>query len=193
MNRIIIYALLLVLSGCAETLVYKLNTPLVSNYPAKQKIDLKTELIIPKELEVFTYESAGEKLPLGNILANNAENMSRSIFRQVVVTHGEGKPTQAGVDAILIPKVVSIAHTRPMFAYSERKLTVIFQWLLKNSEGKTIWVDTIEGDGANDLGTAFSLESNTRERVRLLMEDLFKKSYLHISSSKEIENFKPKK
>lgn len=192
MNRIIICALLLVLTGCG-TLVYQLNTPPVSNYPAKQKIDLKIELLIPKKLEVFSHESASEELHLGNILVKNAENMSRAIFRQVVVTQGKGKPTQAGVDAVLIPKVVSVAHKRPIYSGSERKLTIIFQWLLKDVEGTTIWVDTIEGEGANDLGTAFSLESNTRERVRLLMEDLFKKSYLSIASSKEIENFKSKK
>ena len=51
-------------------------------------------------------------------------------------------------------------------------------------------VDTIEGEGANELGTLFSLKDKTRERVRLLMEDLFKKSYLSISASKEIKNFK---
>lgn len=192
MKKIIVCALFLLITGCG-TLVYQLDTPPVSNYPAEQKINLTIELRISEELERFAHESAAENLPLGNILIKNAENMSRALFRQVVITKKTDKLTHAGVNAVLIPKVVSIAHTRPMYAYSERKLTVIFQWLLKDSEGKTIWMDTIEGEGTNDIGTLFSLESNTRERVRLLMEDLFKKSYLSISSSKEIENFKSKK
>jgi len=59
------------------------------------------------------------------------------------------------------------------------------------TNGKTIWVDTINGEGINNLGTAFSLVGNTHERVQLVMADLFKKSYVSISSSKEIRNYKP--
>lgn len=189
MIKIIVCALFLLITGCG-TFVYQLDTPPVSNYPAEQKINLTIELRISEELEAFTHESGGENLPLGNILLKNVENMSRTLFRQVVITKGTYKSTQTGVDAILIPKVVSVAHTRPIYMGSERKLTVIFQWLLKDTEGKTIWADTIDGEGVNELGSGFSLQSKTRERVRLLMEDLFKKSYLSISSSKEIKNFK---
>ena len=190
MKNIFLCTLFLLITGCG-TMVYELETQPITDYPESEKIDLSVELIIPNELESYAHESSAEQLPLGSILAENAINMSKTLFRQVVVTKNENRPPQSGVDAILIPKIVSVAHTRPMAAYSDRKLTVIFQWLLKDIKGKTIWVDTIEGEGINNLGTAFSLESNTHERVELLMEDLFKKSYISISSSKEIKNFKP--
>lgn len=191
MKKLFLFVLPFLIAGCGGTMVYKLDTLPVNKYPVSDKIDLTIELRISKELETYSHESAGEKLPLGNLIVKNAENMSRALFRQVTVTTGIDNPTQSGIDAILIPKIVSAAHTRPMFAYSERKLTVVLQWLLKDAEGNTIWVDTIEGVGVNEIGTAFSLNDKTRERVKLLMDDLFKKSYLSISSSKEIKNFKP--
>lgn len=182
--------LLFLIGGCGSA-ISNLETLPVAEYQESKNINLSVELIISKEFDSYSHLSSGEELVLGPLLVKNSENMARNLFRQIIVSKKENFSQPSSVDAVLIPTVVSVAHTRPMCSFSDRKLSMNLQWQLKDTKGKIVWVDTVEGEGINNLGSTFTYFSNTRERVQLLMEDLFEKSYISISSSKEIKNFKP--
>ena len=74
-------------------------------------------------------------------------------------------------------------------------MSVIFEWTMKDAKGNTVWVDTITGEAQAHGGNIFTHRAQTRERVKAVVEDLFRKSFQAISSSasvREVANSKRK-
>ena len=75
------------LAGC--TYVYEVPTNISVNYPAATKIPLSVELRLTDELRAAQWlrESMGDKfvMPLGVVLSDHAEAMSRQLFSEVTV------------------------------------------------------------------------------------------------------------
>ncbi len=180
------------LVGC--TSVYKAPANISVNYPTSNQIPLSVELRLTDELRAAQWirKSMGDTfvMPLGAVLSDQAEAMSRRLFSKVTVTKNN-VPDSAPVDgdAALSIKPVAIERSLGATAFGKSILTVILEWTLTDSNGQLVWVDTIKGQGVKNSGNLFTHKSNASAQIEAMVEDLFEKSYQAISSSPEIRSF----
>lgn len=179
------------LAGC--TSVYKAPANISVNYLAAEKIPLSVELRLTDELRAAQWvrKSMGSTfvMPLGVVLSDHAEAMSRRLFSKVTVTKNN-VPDSAPVDsdAVLSIKPVAIERSLGATAFGKSILTVILEWTLTDSNGQLVWVDTIKGQGVKNSGNVFTHKSNASAQIEAMIKDLFEKSYQAISNSPEIRS-----
>lgn len=181
--------LICLLAGCTPTLVvYKAPETISVPYPNVKKIPLTVELRLNEELlgAQWTHECKCVVIPLGAVLSEQAESMSRKLFTGLIVAKSaaDGAPTKS--DAILSPKPVAIERTLGASAFGDSVLTVVLEWTMKDANGRLVWVDATKGHGVAKSGNAFTYKSNATDQIGALVKDLFLKSYRLISGAKEI-------
>ncbi len=189
-----ILIILILLFGCTHMQVQPLHT--IGDYQTPSKYDLKTELYLTEELRNAKYErsAAGDTwiIPLGENLTHNSEVLVRSLFSDVSVTNGEVGQQHKEVDIIITPRLVSVDQSVGVWKWSDNTLTISLEWSINDVNGNSLWIDTVKGNGKNEGGNVFTHTTRTEERVKMALEDLFKRSYEAFSSSKIIKdiNFK---
>ena len=179
--------LICLLAGCTPTLVvYKAPETISVPYPNVKKIPLTVELRLNEELLGAQWTHGRVVIPLGAVLSEQAESMSRKLFTglNVAKSAADGAPTKS--DAILSPKPVAIERTLGATAFSDSVLTVVLEWTMKDANGRLVWVDATKGHGVANTGNAFTHSSNATDQIGALVKDLFLKSYRLISGAKEI-------
>ena len=182
---------MLALAGCTH--VYHPPKEPVRGYASTNKVPLTVELYLSDELRAAKWERQvmGDtfRVPLGEAFARNAEVVAREAFSEVVVTNGAAGPGKTGCGAVLIPRMVVAEENMAAWAFGSETLTVLLEWTLKNVQGNTVWVDTIKGEGEAHAGNVFTHSSNAEQRVKAMVEDLFRKSFQAMSSSRAIREF----
>lgn len=180
------------IAGCTRTL--ELPTVSFAGYPQKEKIRLHVELRLTDDFRNAKSERTVELdtviIPLGDNLSVNAELLTNAVFTGVAVVKDDAGSMREGINAVLIPRMISSQRVAPITAYVKQawKIAVILEWALKDPESNIIWVDTITAEGkVPEL--SFSGEENRKKLIDSLIQDLFRKSYEAISSSPEITNF----
>jgi len=181
-------------AGCAHTHhLLELQPHTVGPYPPVAKSDLKIELRITDDLRKAQceWELSGEtwQLPLGPQFALNSEALARHLFSDVVVKNSADAQPDAGADAVLVPRLVTVDRAAGMSAFSESKISGALEWSLKSAKGDIVWIDTIKGEGKNKTGTLFVYKEHMREGARMMLTDVFNKSFQAMSSSPEIRDF----
>ena len=179
---------LLLFTGC--TRVIDVPTDVVEGYPQRDMIDLKVALRTTDQLRNAKWEKRlpGKTyiVPMGKAFPQNAEAVARRIFRDVVVENNKTGPAEPGVDAILIPTLVSFEET------ANKGLTsIVFRWTLKDVNGSVIWEDVIRGGNiALDGASIFSKrKKRISKTLNTIVESTFKRSFHAMSSSPEIKEF----
>lgn len=185
--------LVCLVAGC--TISYEAPANISVVYPTADKIPLSIELRLTDELRAaqwYRKTSLGDKfvMPLGAVLSDHAETMSRQLFSKVTVTKGN-VPASAPVDgdAVLLVTPVAVERSLGATAFGDSILTVILEWTLTDSNGQLIWVDTVKGQGVRKSGNIFTHKSKASDQIEAMVLDLFEKSYQEISSSPEIRSF----
>ncbi len=88
--------------------------------------------------------------------------------------------------AILTPKIVYTARTEGATGGGESIMDIKVEWTLSDTNGNTIWVNTI--DGRNNATN----RTGSKEVSRKALEDLLLKSQQAISSAPAIKQFAQK-
>jgi len=184
---------LLVVTGLgACTHVYDVPVTRVEHVQ-REKLNLKVALQLSEELRNARWERhmMGDTfiIPLGDAFAENSQVLARALFSEVVVTDGTRGPAQGGINAVLIPRMVSVHQTLGAWAWGDQVMSVIFEWTMKDANGNTVWVDTITGEAQAHGGNLFTHQGQTEKRVKALVEDLFRKSFRTMSSAAAIRDF----
>lgn len=164
-------------SSCNNTV----NIPVhVAAKPRGGGFSARVELYLPKDFREASWEEGSTTMPLGDHFSENAKVLARSLFSEVVVTTDDKGPTASGVDAVLIPRVISIYRHKDFFGETSSKgMSVIFQWTMSDKQGSTIWADTI---------IAQSEGEEMEQRVKSLMEIIVQESFDRMTSSPEIRS-----
>lgn len=172
----------LLFAGCGlGTQLFKIDSDPLINYDSPGRINLTAELRLTKKFRSYTWDAPTGlpyTLDLGDSLSSNAEDLCKSLFRNVIVTDG----TEAGAvyDVVLIPDVVFLDKTQAGYSFQMVEMEIHVEWKLIDTMGKTIWVDTIKGFGREKMGGPISFEKNTRKQIRMAMTDMFNNSYTSI-------------
>lgn len=173
-----------------------------SIYTVSNKVDLTVNLTLTEELKTVKWEkqvSGGGKFitPIGNQIAKNSAELSEILFKKVLITSSAmnsiNPESTNAIEAFLTPRVVAIDKSVGATAFGEAIFTIALEWLLQDTQGNIIWVDTINGEGRSSSGNLFTAKSNSEEQIRMLLSDLFSKSFMAISTSPEISQFATRK
>jgi hypothetical protein len=177
--------LLLFLTAC--TIVIEAPKTPFTGYQPREKINLRVGLNLTDEFCNAKWEKkrTGDTwiIPIGNALCMNADTLSHQLFGEVILIGQTPNQENSGVDVILTPRLAYITHTRGATSFGKCVVSIKIEWLFTDIHGKTIWVDTVGGQG---IGTQWT---GHKKLVKGAVENLFKKSYEAISSSREIRKF----
>ena len=125
-------------------------------------------------------------IPIGESLATNAPMLARHLFDDVVDMSNGQLPANETVSAILTPKVAYINRTVGATGGGESIMDIKVEWTLSDSNGNTIWVNTIDGR------RSASTRTKPKKVAHKALEDLLLKSQRAISSAQAIEQFAQK-
>ncbi|MGB7747648.1 MAG: hypothetical protein WBN75_10220 [Verrucomicrobiia bacterium] len=169
----------LLLAGCASVP----NQPFTA-YVGREKIHLKVAVNITDELRKVKTDKWN--IPIGISIATNTPVLARHVFDDVVdISNGQLPPNET-VGAILTPKIVYTARTEGATGGGESIMDIKVEWTLSDTNGNTIWVNTI--DGRNNATN----RTGSKEVSRKALEDLLLKSQQAISSAPAIKQFAQK-
>jgi hypothetical protein len=158
-------------------------------YPATIVFNLNVLLRISQELLNTQWKTgSGQEIivPIGQALSQNSETLARALFSQVQVSKDESISTGSAADAVLVPRVISITHTRPLFIWQEQSTTMVLDWTMKEPSGEVIWADTITVREKATMGGMVSAKDNSRAHVEAVVAQVFQRSFDSISSSPQI-------
>ena len=158
-----------------------------NDYDLEKKIDLNIALVQNEALRTAKWEvsHAGDTwlMEIGPQLAKNSNELASILFKNVTVT--DISKSNSRVDAVLTPRVVTIER-----AYAGKDegviTTIVFEWKLQDRDQNLIWIDTIKGNSKASL-------RQDEDGNRLLLQDLFRKSFQSIKSSPEINMYAEKR
>ena len=159
-----------------------------TGYVGQEKIHLKVGLNITDELLQAKKEQHGMNdtwpIPIGDSIAMNAGVLTRHVFDEVVDMRNGQLPSNEIVDAVFTPRVAYIGETVGATSFGESIIDLKVEWTLSDSNGNTIWVDTINGQSSGSTGWT------SREKVlKMALEDLLLKSEQAIFSAQAIKQF----
>ncbi len=191
-NKKWIFVLVLITTGLYGCVGGELNVKVAPvDFQETKKLDMKVLLVIDDEFKnakwVDEPDAAGWEahvVHLGGNFVTNTENLAKTIFSNVVVVDSIEQATKAEGDVILKPSMISVKKNRPLWAWNDSTMIVVLEWSLTDQEKTPIWITSIKGEGSAGI-------TDDKERLKLLVDDLFTKSYAEISSSPEINNYKP--
>ena len=182
------FLLALFLAGCPAT--YIVPPEPVSGFPQGTKLNINVELYLSDELRNTKWERSStgftSEIFFGDVLSYNAEKMARELFTNVVVTNDKNKNSKKMTDGTLVLKVISINMPWVRGSWNNTVIKGIFEWTFKDSKGDIVWIDTVKGEGNSTGGTKVGPVSR---RVKLLLEDIFQRSFQAISNSFEVREF----
>jgi hypothetical protein len=179
--------LLYFIVGCTHVAQLDIQS---SALPSVTKARTNVALVISKEFADFSHEygSMGDKFvfPLGAGLKDYAKNVAQNRFETVTVvdsaTEAAGK-----FDAILTPRAVKADESHGVFTFTERRVTLLVEWTLKDGDGvRPLWVDTITANAARKMGSAFTYKKNQKLLFQALFDDLSTKTMKAFEESSEV-------
>lgn len=175
------------LSGC--TTVYTIPQEPYTDYPDEKKIPLNIGLVKTHSLLAAKWDDGMRLGEFGTALLINTEAMADKLFDSSVTV--ENIKMDSGLDGYLIPEMKFVDSTYGM-AFQDIVTTLILEWEFTDPKGKTIWFETVEGQGTTKAGVGFgpgNYKQKFTERARIALDDLFNKSYKAISTSSEIQKY----
>lgn len=179
--------------GCGSR--YTVPVEPVGNLDGQDKIDMAITLHLSNELCSLSRElevGYGGVLEIkGDILCENAIRVANAAFSEVIVDRANNSSSKSAdhLRPVLSPQFVDVENSIGMWTGSPNHMTITMEWPLNTSEGKLIWIDTVNGSAVVKGGTRFSHQEAVQRLLLLTLGDLFTKSYVSIISSIEIRNY----
>ena len=183
-----------VLAGCTmtEKRKVKINPSPVPGVATESKLPLSAVLVLDKELKNYGikhelisgvfWASANASYQVGGHLARYAEDVSRTLFKQVTVVESlDAAPNKA--DVILIPKAArSDTHIgNPIY------VMLCVEWLVKDRAGQqTLWLTSVESQ-TSEKPVAFAYKKHQNAAYQRVFDDLALKTVKAFQESPEIK------
>lgn len=195
----IIYSLNLVLIACAfagctmtEKRKVKINPSTPSAIPAESKLPLSAVLVLDKELKNYGIKhelasgmwwvSANASYQVGGHLARYAEDVARSLFKQVTIVESLDAAVNKA-DVILIPKAARSDTNigNPIY------VMLCMEWLVKDRAGQqTLWLTNVESQ-TTEKPVAFAYKKHQNAAYQRVFDDLALKTLKAFQESPEIK------
>ncbi len=128
-----------------------------------------------------------EKFAVGKQACANLEAALKPVFLSLSVA--AVPPTSGDAQVILTPRFVNGHATTAAFAFSNREMDVFLEWTIKDSAGKTLWLQTVEGSAKHHMGNVFTHGHNVELIAADSVRDAAGQSATQMATAAELRKF----
>lgn len=166
--------------------------PLVSAFPAHaqnspqapHKLSLIAVVVLTPEFCATVNKQGNEKFEIGKASCKVLEPALQNAFSKIVQVSDESKAGDAQV--VLEPRFADTTTTHKAFAFSSRELMVGVEWTARDSSGKVLWIETVQGTAKRHMGNAFTYAHNQKKILEESVQDMADQSAAIMSSAPEL-------
>jgi hypothetical protein len=156
--------LLLLVAACAAGRLELVAPPFSPK--GGDKVDTRVALVLDDALREAIWKGPQFQIPLGDTLVSYSEALARSIFANVSVASVQAEADGIAGSAIgLTPRLVSFTRSAALWAHEDQTCVAILEWTLRDARGEILWIGTFTGEATEKVGSAFSVNKNTRKTV----------------------------
>jgi hypothetical protein len=153
------------------------------------KLPLRAALVLTPEFcatktQKGDFFSGRETFKIGKVACAELEPALSPIFSGLTVVSAASSSADAQV--VLLPRFVDVGATRTVWAFSNREMVVLLEWTVKDTSGKTVWIETVEGSAKRHMGNAFTHGKNLKRIVQDSVRDAAEQSASKMSSAPEL-------
>lgn len=145
----IVLVILLFLSACTH--IYTFTKDFEMPAIETKKIPLRVGLYLQADFCQFVFKKDykfGDKyvFQIGEALCSSTEKMLKLIFSEVVNLESPEVNKSHGINALVIPQIVSVGYMQPAWRLLQDDEVIIkVKYTFFNTNKKIIWVDTFQG------------------------------------------------
>ncbi len=191
MNNSVFAGLLacIVLLPCC-TPVLRAQAPVAT--AAGASLPLNAVLVLPRKFCKTVFKRGSflakrrDKFKVGKMACAELPLALTPIFQTLTVA--SAPPSSGDAQLVLLPKFTGEHATGSMFAFENRKMTVSLEWTTKDSAGRTIWSQTVQGSAKHHKGNMFTHGHDVKLLVRDTVKDLAAQSAAAMEAAPELRN-----
>jgi hypothetical protein len=140
--------------------------------PTAETLPLKVALVLTPEFCATITKGAlfttKEEFKIGKAACAELEPALKSVFPNLARV--EAATLSGDAQVMLLPRFVNVGATMGLTAFSNREMTVLLEWTVKDMSGNTVWLGTVQGSAKHHVGNMFSYKKN----CMLIAEDSIK-------------------
>jgi hypothetical protein len=159
--------------------------------PASGKLPLKAALVLTPEFCATKIKPKGSAMTkewgsfdFGKAACTELEPALQGVFSSL--TRVATLPSPEEAQLILIPRIADVNATTATMAFSDREMVIMLEWTAKDSSGKTVWIETVQGSAKHHMGNLFTFKKNQTLIVTDSMKAAAAESANKMSSSPEL-------
>ena len=182
-----------VLIGCLGVMTYLpamlAEEPSAASPDAKLPLNavlvLTPEFCATKFKQGSVWTTGRETFAVGKMACTDLEPALKSAFANLTVV--SAPPTSGDAQLVLVPKFADTHATTSSFAFANREMDVFLEWTAKDSAGKTIWLQTVQGSSKHHMGNVFTHGHNVNLIVRDSVKDVADQSVAKMEAAAELQ------
>jgi hypothetical protein len=158
-----------------------------TSHSGEPELDLKAALVLTPEFCATKMKKdvifGNETFEVGKAACAELEPSLKRVFSRLTCVAAAS--AQGDAQVVLIPKFVDLSATWGVTAFSNRELVVLLEWTVKDSSGRTVWIETISGSATHHAGNLFTANKNRNLLVEDSVKDIADQSASKMSSASE--------
>ena len=95
-----------------------------------------------------------------NRLTQELEPGLKGVFSSLTRVAAPPSPEEAQL--VLLPRIADVNVTTASMAFSNREMVIVLEWTVKDSSGKTVWIETVQGTAKHHMGNMFTFKKNQK-------------------------------
>lgn len=165
--------------------------------PAEAKLPLNAVLVLTPEFcktefkQGSIWTTGRESFAVGKMACTELEPALKATFANLTVV--AAPPASGDAQVVLIPKFADTHATTSSFAFSNREMDVFLEWTVKDTAGKTIWLQTVQGSSKHHMGNMFTHGHDVKLIVRDSVKDVAEQSAAKMETAAELRKLAPVK
>jgi hypothetical protein len=155
---------------------------------ADGKLPFKAALVLTPEFCATKIKPKGSAMTkewgsfdFGKAACVELEPALKDVFSSLTRVAAPPSPEEAQL--VLIPRIADVNATTASMAFSNREMVVMLEWTVKDSSGKTVWIETVQGSAKHHMGNVFTFKKNQTLIVTDSMKAAAAESASKMSSS----------
>ncbi len=152
--------------------------------PAGQKLALKAALVLTPEFCATKMKKKHETFETGKAACAELEPALKEAFSSL--TRVAAASSSGDAQVVLLPRFADVGATKTLGAFSNREMVVLLEWTVKDTSGRTVWIETVQGSAKHHSGNAFTYKKNLKRIVADSVKDAAEQSASRMSSSPEL-------
>jgi hypothetical protein len=152
----------------------------------KADVVLTAEFCATKSQKGSFISGTRETFAIGQAACPEIEQALKNTFSSVTRVAREPSPGATSVQVVVVPKFVDTSATRAATAFNDRELVVLLEWTAKDSMGKPVWIETVQGSAKRASGGLLFSHLQRQRIVKDAVKELAETSARKMAEATEL-------